>query len=150
MTESIFMKLGMCIMTPEPISTAYFIYPSHQYVYSPTVVRQRLVKNVIASTNTLNSWRIVGRVVFYAVHIVSRKVGYQFFPELLVFFHVLVCECIMIVKIPIWEFGGITRFQRTWIWKSVFLGIPSLSLYVCIYVCLDGWMDGWLDGCELR
>jgi hypothetical protein len=33
------MKLGMDIMAPEPISTAYFINPSHQsvclYVYPP-------------------------------------------------------------------------------------------------------------------
>jgi hypothetical protein len=30
MTEPIFMKLGMYIMAPEPISVAYFINPSHQ------------------------------------------------------------------------------------------------------------------------
>jgi hypothetical protein len=37
MPEPVFMKLGMYIMAPEPISTAYFINPSHQsvclYVY---------------------------------------------------------------------------------------------------------------------
>jgi hypothetical protein len=47
------MKLGMCIMAPEPISTAYFINAYRQsvclYVY---VARQRLGKNVAASTNT--------------------------------------------------------------------------------------------------
>jgi hypothetical protein len=32
MTEPIFMKLGMYIMALEPISTAYFINPSHQCV----------------------------------------------------------------------------------------------------------------------
>jgi hypothetical protein len=45
----------MYIMAPEPISTAYFINPSHQsvclYVYSPVVARQRLDKNVTAATN---------------------------------------------------------------------------------------------------
>jgi hypothetical protein len=50
------MEIGIYIMTPEPISTAYFINPSHQsvclYVYPPTVARQRLVKNVTAVTNT--------------------------------------------------------------------------------------------------
>jgi hypothetical protein len=43
-------------MAPEPISTAYFINPSHQsvclYVYPPIVARQRLGKNVTAATNT--------------------------------------------------------------------------------------------------
>jgi hypothetical protein len=38
MPEPIFMKLGMYITAPEPISTAYFINPSHQsvclFVYS--------------------------------------------------------------------------------------------------------------------
>jgi hypothetical protein len=32
MAEPVFMELGMYIMAPEPISTAYFINPSHQYV----------------------------------------------------------------------------------------------------------------------
>jgi hypothetical protein len=39
MPEPIFMKLGMCIMAPEPISTVYFINPFHQsvclYLYPP-------------------------------------------------------------------------------------------------------------------
>jgi hypothetical protein len=47
-----FMKLGMYIMAPEPISTVYFINTSHQsmclYVY---VARQRLGENVTARTN---------------------------------------------------------------------------------------------------
>jgi hypothetical protein len=46
----------MYIVTPEPISTAYFVYPSHQparlYVHPLTVARQRLSKNVTAATNT--------------------------------------------------------------------------------------------------
>jgi hypothetical protein len=56
MTEQIFMKLGTCIMEPEPIQTAYFINPSHQFmclcVYSPIVARQRLCKNFTVATNT--------------------------------------------------------------------------------------------------
>jgi hypothetical protein len=56
MPEPIFIKLGMYIMAPEPISTAYFINPSHQrvclYVYPPIVAGQQLGKNVIAATNT--------------------------------------------------------------------------------------------------
>jgi hypothetical protein len=49
------MKLGMYIMAPEPISTAYFIDPSHQSVsvsVSPIVARQRLDKNFTAAMNT--------------------------------------------------------------------------------------------------
>jgi hypothetical protein len=50
------MKLGMYIMTPKPISTAYFINSSHQfvglYVYPLIVARQLLGKNVTAATNT--------------------------------------------------------------------------------------------------
>jgi hypothetical protein len=56
MGEPIFTKRGMHIMAPEPISTAYFINPSHQsvclYVYPLIVARQRLGKNVTAATNT--------------------------------------------------------------------------------------------------
>jgi hypothetical protein len=46
MLEPIFMKPSTYIMPPEPISTAYFINPSHQsvclYVCPPTVATQRL------------------------------------------------------------------------------------------------------------
>jgi hypothetical protein len=80
MPEKIFMKLGIYIMAPEPISKAYFINPSHRsvclYVYHPIVARQQLRKNVTAVTNTpLKNRRIVGRVIFYAVRSVSKKVG---------------------------------------------------------------------------
>jgi hypothetical protein len=54
--EQFFMKFGMYIMTPEPASTTYCINPSRQsvclYVYPHTVARQRLGKNVTASSNT--------------------------------------------------------------------------------------------------
>jgi hypothetical protein len=46
----------MYIMAPEPVSTAYYINPSHQsvciYVYPLIVARQRLGKKVTAATNT--------------------------------------------------------------------------------------------------
>jgi hypothetical protein len=73
------------IMTPEPISTAYFINPSHQSVYPPIVARQRirkmcpsrarqrLDKHVPATTNTRNNRRIVGRFIFFAVRILSKE-----------------------------------------------------------------------------
>jgi hypothetical protein len=58
----------MYIMTPEPISPAYFINPSHLsvclYVYPPTVARQCVGK----SNN-----RTVGRIVFYVVCVVSKE-----------------------------------------------------------------------------
>jgi hypothetical protein len=49
------MKLGIYVMAPESISTAYFINPSNQYVsyVIPTIVaRQRLGNNVTLTTNT--------------------------------------------------------------------------------------------------
>jgi hypothetical protein len=56
MNETVFMILGMYIVTPKPISTAYFTNPSHQsvclHVYPSIVVRQRLGKNVTATMNT--------------------------------------------------------------------------------------------------
>jgi hypothetical protein len=56
MPETIFMKLHMNIMASKPLSTAYFINPSHQsvclYVYATLVARQRLGKNVTAATNS--------------------------------------------------------------------------------------------------
>jgi hypothetical protein len=42
------------------------------YVYPSVVARQRLGKNVTAATNTRNNRRIVGRVVSYAVRVVSE------------------------------------------------------------------------------
>jgi transformation/transcription domain-associated protein len=50
--KPIFMKLGMYIMAPETISTAYFINPSHQSVCSPIIARQKLGKNFTVATNT--------------------------------------------------------------------------------------------------
>jgi hypothetical protein len=59
MPQTILMKFGTCIIAPEPISTAYFINPSHQsvclYVYHHIVARQRLGKHVLAPTQ--NCWR---------------------------------------------------------------------------------------------
>jgi hypothetical protein len=55
MPEPVFMKLGVYVMAPEPISVEYFINPSHQfvclYVYLPIIARQWLGKNVTAETN---------------------------------------------------------------------------------------------------
>jgi hypothetical protein len=71
MAEPVFLKLGMYIMAPEPISAAYFLNPSHQSVLlyaslllllrkdsgkctPPFVARQRLGKHVPVATNMQN------------------------------------------------------------------------------------------------
>jgi hypothetical protein len=50
------MKICKYIMTAEPISTAYFINPSHQsvclYVCTLIIARQLLGKSITAATNT--------------------------------------------------------------------------------------------------
>jgi hypothetical protein len=70
------MKLGMYIMAPELISTAYFTNPSHQsaclYVYPSIVARQRLIKNVTAATNTHTTIEELLESSFY-----MRSVSYQ-------------------------------------------------------------------------
>jgi hypothetical protein len=65
-----FMKRVMYIMAPEPISTAYFINPSHHqsiclYVYSPIVARQRLGKRVSAATNIHATTEELLHALFY-------------------------------------------------------------------------------------
>jgi hypothetical protein len=76
MPETIFMKLGTYIMAPEPISTAYFVYPSQQsvylYVYPPTVARQRLGENLTAATNTKATIEELIEALFF-----MRSVSYQ-------------------------------------------------------------------------
>jgi hypothetical protein len=61
------------IMTPNPISTAYLLNPSHQCVYHPIVARQRPAKNFTAAADAEENRIIVGRVVFYAVFVVSKE-----------------------------------------------------------------------------
>jgi hypothetical protein len=91
MPESVFMKLGMYIMAPEPISMAYFINPSHQsvclYVYPPIIARERLGKNVTAAMNTHATIEELLEVSF-STRFVSHqsKVGDKFLTELLVLF----------------------------------------------------------------
>jgi hypothetical protein len=89
MPEPIYMKLGMYIMTSEPISTAYFINPSHQsvclYVYLPIVARQRLGGNVTTATNThAKIEELLDASFSMRSGLYQRKVGDYFFRELLV------------------------------------------------------------------
>jgi hypothetical protein len=69
MFETIFMKLGMCVMAPEPISTAYFINPSHQSVR--LCIPLSLLGN--GSVNTFPRQRRIVDVVLYAVHVASKE-----------------------------------------------------------------------------
>jgi hypothetical protein len=90
MPEPILIKFDMHIMAPEPISTAYFINPSRQSVSGcvsilslqgnglikfipPFSTTQRLGKHFPVATNTRCYMRIVGRVIFYAVRVLSKK-----------------------------------------------------------------------------
>jgi hypothetical protein len=81
MSEPIFMKYCMYIMSHGPISKPFFINPSHQSMsvcvsslianlrlgkITPVLKRQR-------SSNTSNNIMIVGLYVLYAVRVVSRK-----------------------------------------------------------------------------
>jgi hypothetical protein len=65
----------MYIMVPEPVSTAYLINSSHQsvclYVYPAIVARPRL-ERYRGNEYTRNNGIIVGRVVLYAVRVVSN------------------------------------------------------------------------------
>jgi hypothetical protein len=70
-------KVRMYIRTPEPISTAYFINPSHQsvclYVYPPIVARQTTWYTRSRGNEYIKQRRIVRRVVFCGVHVVSKE-----------------------------------------------------------------------------
>jgi hypothetical protein len=75
--EQIFMKLGMYVMAPEPISTAHLIILSHQsvclYAYPRiSLLRSGSVDIVPMVTNTCNNRWIVGDVVFYVVRLLSQ------------------------------------------------------------------------------
>jgi hypothetical protein len=82
MPEPIFVKLAMYIMAPGPISTAYFINPSHQSVSISVsllfllgngsvkcipyfIAWQKLGKHVPAAKETRNNSRIVGPVCLW-------------------------------------------------------------------------------------
>jgi hypothetical protein len=71
MAEQIFMKLGTYIMAPELISTVYFINISHQFVCYATVRQKCYRSKKYASDNR----KIVGRFFFYAVRLISKKLG---------------------------------------------------------------------------
>lgn len=85
------MKLGISVMASKLIYTAYDIdpscYPVCLYVHrsyrligkgsvkytTHFVARQRPRKNVSVATNKRNSRIIAGRVIFYAVHVLTKE-----------------------------------------------------------------------------
>jgi hypothetical protein len=89
MPEPIIIKLGMYIMAPEPISTAQLkkIPPNSLYVcmHIPVLLlNYGSVKKLPMQQYTYNNRRIVARAISCAGPVVSKEIGYQFFPELLV------------------------------------------------------------------
>jgi hypothetical protein len=136
MPEPIFMELGMHVMAREPISTAYFMNPSHQsvclYVYPLIVARQRLGKNVTRATNThaLLSMRLV----------LPGTSCLAYFPE------VVSCDihpvCVSVYH-PLQLLNAWTGVYETWYachgnWVNIngvlnkFL--PSVFLSVCVFL----------------
>jgi hypothetical protein len=78
----------MYTMPPELISTAYFVNPSHRsvsvYVFPLSLLDNGSVKKVTAATNTHETTELLNES--FSMRSVShrKKVGHQFFPELLV------------------------------------------------------------------
>jgi hypothetical protein len=86
MPESSFMETGMHIMTPEPISTAHFMYsyPTHQFVcmFIPlSSLGNGSVKNYRGKVYRSNNSRIVERAFFYVVHLVLKESRRLVFPR---------------------------------------------------------------------
>jgi hypothetical protein len=101
--EPFFTKIGMHIIAPEPISTAYLINPSDQYVclyvYPSIVARQRLGKNVTVGTNT---HAIIEELLATSFSMWSvsyqKKVG-NLFTELVLSFINVICVRLFLVLI---------------------------------------------------
>jgi hypothetical protein len=127
--EPIFIKFGMYVIAPEPISTANYINPSHQSVcLNAYVATQRLGINVTAATNTHNR-RIVGCIVFYAVRVVSKDSGW------FILFLWLILRSFQLVKntVPNGKMMINSKgFKRKWSWTNMAFdwrdwGIPGTS-----------------------
>jgi hypothetical protein len=77
MPEPVFIKSSMYIMEPEPISTVYFINPSHQSLsLYEHVVRQQLSVNVNTATNTHTTIELLVAPFTMGSASYQRKVGY--------------------------------------------------------------------------
>jgi hypothetical protein len=135
MAEPIFMKLGMYIMAHKPISTMYFINPSHQsvclYVYPTIVARQRLGKHIPAATNTRNIKKLVGRIVFCAVRVLSKET---------------VCLCVL--SLPGNDSVNTFPWQRIHITITVLLDASFSVRYVSYKMRLTDWQTPCGGGVE--
>jgi hypothetical protein len=85
-TTEIFLMTGMYIMAHQPFLTAYYINAFHQsvclYVCHLIVARQGLCKNRYRGNKyARNIRRIIGRVVFYAVCVVSKESRRSVLPK---------------------------------------------------------------------
>jgi hypothetical protein len=142
------MKLRMYIMALEPISTVYFIDPSHHSVSicasSPTVARQLLGKHVPAATK--NYWR----VLFYAVHVVSKESRWLVLPRTScfcfkynIYVHIIVWKVSIIrhrlslevflifkpVKILTWPYTSLPELKQ-----KKYIGLMSYSNFISQYL----------------
>jgi hypothetical protein len=77
------MELSTYIIAPEPISTAQFINPFYYSGFicvSPSLVGNGSAKTLLRQ-QIRNSRSIVGRIVFYAVYVVSKESRRLVFPK---------------------------------------------------------------------
>jgi hypothetical protein len=83
MPEPVFMKLGMCIMAPEPMSMVYFIInPNTPCLYADLPIVARQVTAAANAHSTIE--KLFDASFFCIVYGVSEK-SRQFFPEPLAF-----------------------------------------------------------------
>jgi hypothetical protein len=78
-------KLGAFAMAPEPISTVYFINPSHQSVSCVCCRATAQKRRHHSNKYTRSNRRIVGRVVFCTIHVVSKVSRQLVIPKNFVF-----------------------------------------------------------------
>jgi hypothetical protein len=83
----------------------------------PVVARQRLGRNATPVTNT-HATIVVGRVFFNVARVVSRKVGDQFFPELLF---------TISIRVSHWQEGPNGMYMQAVFRLSINTQNPSLS-----------------------
>jgi hypothetical protein len=135
MPEPNFMKLGMYIMATEPISTAYFINPSHQslclYVYPTIVARQRLGKNITAATNTHT---IIGELLDASFSMQSvlyqRKSRWSVLPRTYCFYvrhTIMQCE----------------RVALPWLLQNIW------SLHTVVTILMSSHYHGFYETCDV-
>jgi hypothetical protein len=119
MPESIFIKGGTYITSPEPISAVYLINPSHRavrlYVYPSIVARQRQVRKA-DKKYIRNNRRIVRRVVLHEIRVVPWKAGDKF-PQNFLF----LCFCF-------WPFRNVWLHKYAYYPRNVCLSAITRGL----------------------